>query len=156
MDIIKALEILRKLELKVRELYEYYYDIFKVDKEASACFFELSLEEKSHADLIDYQLRTVKKNRGMFCDVEFDTQPLNQLIAKIESKTSSKEPVSLEDALKVVIEVESDILEYHYRRLIVKSNPAVEELMNRLGTLDKEHLDKLRNLGLKRGCLDLE
>jgi rubrerythrin len=155
-DIINALEILKKLELKVRDLYEYYHNIFKVDKEASACFFELSLEEKSHVDLIDYQLRTVKKNRKMFCDVEFDMQPLSQLIAEIESKASSKESVSLEDALKFAIRLESDALEFHYKRLIVKSNPAVEELMNRLGTSDKEHSDKLRNIAFKKGCLDLE
>jgi hypothetical protein len=155
-DIINALEILKKLELKIRDLYEYYRNIFQVDKEASACFFELSLEEKSHADLIDYQLRTVRKNRGMFCDVEFDMQPLNRLIARIESRASSKEPVSLEDALKFVIELENDALEYHYRRLIVKSNPAVEELLDRLGTSDKEHCDRLRNLALRRGFPNLE
>ena len=94
MDIIKSLEALKKLELKMQNLYEFYYNNFPEDKEVAGLFFELSLEEKSHADLIDYQLRTIKKNRSMFNDVDFDIEPLNQFVAKVEAHILSKEPIS--------------------------------------------------------------
>ncbi len=153
MDIIRALEILKKFELKIQDLYAYYNRLFDTDKEAAGLFFELGLEEKSHADLIDYQLRTIKKNRSMFTDVEFDIEPLNQLFNKIESQVSSTAPVSLVDALKFGIELENDALEYHYRTLITKSNPEVGELIKKLGSADKEHFDKLNILAQNRGYL---
>ncbi len=150
MEIITALEALRKLELKIRDLYAHYHKLFDMDKEASGFFFELSLEEKSHADLIDYQLRTIKKNKLIFDDVEFDMESLNRLIAGIESKLSSKTPISLYDAVNFALELENDVLEYHYRTLIAKSNPEVGELIKKLGASDKEHFDKLKLLAQKR------
>ncbi len=150
MDIITALEVLKKLELKVQDLYAYYHTLFGADKAAAGVFYELSLEEKSHADLIDYQLRIIKKNKLMFNDVEFDMESLNQLIAKRESQISSKKPISFEGAVKFGMELENDALEYHYKTLIAKSNSEVGELINKLGTFDKEHFDKLKNLDRER------
>jgi rubrerythrin len=100
MEIIRAFEALRKLELRVQDLYTHYHKLFSEDREAAGLFFELSLEEKSHADLIDYQLRIIKKNKLLFSDIEFDMEALNQFIAKIESRISSKKPVSLKEALE--------------------------------------------------------
>ena len=101
-----------------------------MDSEASGCFFELSIEEKSHADLLDYQLRLIRKSSVMFDDVEFDMESVNLLIAKIDSQIYSKEPDSLESALKFGMELENNALEYHHRTLIAESNPEVGDLIN--------------------------
>ena len=154
MDIIKCLETLKKLEIKMQDLYEFYHKYFAADIEIAGRFFELSLEEKSHADLIDYQLRTIKKNRSMFNDVDFDIEPLNQFVANLEAHILSKEPISLADALKFGIELENDAVECHFRTLIQKSNPELGELVKKLGAYDKEHIDKLRTLAKRKGCLD--
>ncbi len=154
MDIIKALDALKKLELKVQDLYAHYHKLFAADKEISGLFFDLSLEEKTHADLIDYQLRTIRKNRLLFRDVEFDMVPLSQMIAKIDSHLYSKEPVSMGDALKLGIELEGDALQHHYRSLLSKSNPEVAELLKNLGTSDQEHIDKRMTFARNRGYVD--
>ena len=151
MDIIIALESLKKVELKLRDLYEFYHKYFLDDKEVAGFFLELSFEEKSHADLIDYQLRTIKKNRSMFNDVDFDMEPLNQFVAKVEAHILSEEPIFLEDAIKFGIELENNSLEYQYRALIQESNPELGELVSKLGTSDKEHIDKLRRLAERKG-----
>jgi rubrerythrin len=154
-DIIKALEMLKKLELTVQKLYLFYNTFFlDKDEEAASFFYEISTEEKSHADLIDYELRTIKKNKSLFNDVEFDITPLNDLIAEIESHISSKEPVSLEDILNYAIELESNALELHYRTLIAKSNLEIGELIKKLGAEDEKHYNNLKQFAIKRGYLD--
>jgi rubrerythrin len=52
MDILKALDIIEKLELKLSELYLHLSKLFSDNKEVSGIFFKLSIEEKGHADLI--------------------------------------------------------------------------------------------------------
>ena len=153
MDIIKALEMLKKVELKLQELYAYYHKLNHSDKKAAGLFYELSLEEKSHADLIDYQLRTIKKNRSLFKDVEFDLESLIQFIARMEDHIISEEPLSLDGALKFGIELEDNILEYYYRTLITESNPELGELIKKLGSSEKGHSDKLKYLAENRGYL---
>jgi len=146
MDIVKALTALKKLELKMQELYEFYNKTFSEDKEAAGFFFELSLEEKSHADLIAYQLRNIRQDRSKFNDVDFDIEPLKQFMGEVEAIISSEKPISLVDALKLSMDFECNALEYHCRTLIRKSNPELGELIDRLGSDDKLHYDKLRSL----------
>jgi rubrerythrin len=90
----------------------------------------------------------------MFNNVDFDMEQLNQFIEKIDAHIISKEPVSLENAVKFAIELELDAFEHHYKTLIIKSNPEVGELINRLGTSEKEHFDRLKILCKQKGYLD--
>ena len=90
----------------------------------------------------------------MFNDVYFDIEPLNQFVANIEAHILSKEPISLADALKFGIDLENNAVEYHFRTLIQKSNPELGELVNKLGTYDKEHIDKLITLAKRKDFLD--
>ncbi len=145
--------MLKKVELKLQELYTYYHGLSHTDKKVAGLFYELSLEEKSHADLIDYELRTIKKNRSLFKDVEFDLESLIQFLAKIEAQIISEEPVSLDGALKFGIELEDNVLEYYYRTLIAESNPELGELIKKLGSAEKDHSDKLKYLAQHRGFL---
>ena len=157
MDIVKALEMLKNLELKMEKLYARYHRLFSADTNASAVFLVLQAEERSHADLIDYQIRMARRNRALFRDVEFDAGTLNNLIAGIEGATNSAqlaaesaaEPVSLEHALALSIEFENNACEYHYRTLIVESNPEIEPLIRNLGSSDKMHAETLGTLSQK-------
>lgn len=150
MDILKAFETLKKLENKVQALYEFYNRLFCDDREVAGVFYELALEEKSHADMIDYQIRMVRKNRSIFKEVEIDLTAVEAMIARIDALLCAEEPISLTEALKLAIELEAGALEYHYRTLIAKSNPEVGPLIRALGASDKEHADMLRDLAVKR------
>lgn len=151
MDIIKTLEILKKLEMKAHDLYEYYNRIFLSDREAAGAFYELSLEEKSHADMLDYQIRMVRKNRAMFKDVDIDLGAVVEMIGRIDSSVSAPIPPSLGEALTLSIELEGGAYEYHYSTLLIKSNPDVAPLIRALGSSDKEHAAILKDLALRRG-----
>lgn len=146
MDIIKALEMLKKLELKMEDLYGHYHRLFFYDAEAAGIFLLLQAEEKSHAGLIDYQIRMARRNRDIFQDVEYDTAPLEHLISGIEEAIKTAESVTVERAIEFSIQVEKSACEYHYRTLIVESNPEMEELVKNLGSSDQMHADTLRSL----------
>ncbi len=151
MEITKALLELKKIEIKAQELYRHYHNIFHEDKEAADFFLVISDEEKSHAQIIEYQIRLVRADKKLFSDVEFDIKPVTELIDKITVEIGSTNPVSLESAIPFSISLETDMLETHYRTLMGKSNPAVAELISKLGTADKEHLGKLNTLAKGRG-----
>ncbi len=151
MEINKALNELKKIEIKAQELYSHYHNIFHEDKEAADFFMVISDEEKSHADIIEYQIRLIRADKKSFSDVEFDVKPVNELIDKIFTQIRSTQPVSLENAIGFSISLETDMLESHYRTLMVKSNPEVAEIISKLGTADKEHLDKLNTFAKSRG-----
>lgn len=154
MDIIKTLEILKKLELKARDLYEFYNKTFIYDREAAGVFYGMSLDEKSHADMLDYQIRMVRKNRAMFKDVDIDLEEVSSMIGRIGSSVSAPVPPSLGEALTLAIEFEVGACEYHYCTLLIKSNPDVAPLIRALGSSDREHAGMLRELAMRRGIIN--
>ncbi|MEW6053034.1 MAG: hypothetical protein AB1552_04480 [Nitrospirota bacterium] len=83
--------MLKKLELTVERLYLFYQKLFTSDHDASAFFHQLSLDEQSHAEIIDYQIRIIRKNRGLFKDVEYDIETPAQMISDIEKLVSKRE-----------------------------------------------------------------
>ncbi len=143
MNIVKALEMLKKLELKMEQLYSHFHQLFFYDPEAAGIFLLLQNDERSHAGLIDYQIRMARKNRDLFQDVEYDAAPLEELISKIDQAIQSAESVSVEGAVAFSMEIEKSACEYHYRTLIVKSNPEMALLINNLGASDQEHSETL-------------
>jgi rubrerythrin len=151
MDISKALHELKKIEIKAQELYSHYRDLFHEDQEAADFFQVISEEEKSHADIIEYQIRLIRADKKSFSDVEFDVKPVNELIDQMNVQIRSTQPVSLESAIRFSISLESDAVESLYRSLMVESNPEVAELISKLGIEDKAHLGKLKAFAKSRG-----
>ena len=77
MNILNALDEIEKLEQKLAELYAYFHELFIANKIVSAVFFKMVLEEKGHADLVQYQRRIVRKNPKLFNEVTIDIEEIN-------------------------------------------------------------------------------
>ena len=151
MEITKALHELKKIEIKAQELYSHYHNLFREDQEAADFFQVISEEEKSHADIIEYQIRLIRADSKSFSEVDLDVKPVNDLVDKINVQIRSTRHVSLESAVGFSISLESDAVESLYRSLMVKSNPEVAELISKLGIDDKVHLGKLKAFAKSRG-----
>jgi rubrerythrin len=151
MEIMKALHELKQFEIKAQELYGHYQGLFQEDKEAAGFFLAISDEEKSHADIIEFQIKLARKNKKLFGDVEFDIKPVSVLVDKMDSQIRSAQPVSLESAIQFSISLEMDSIEHFYRTLMAKSNPEVVEFICKLGADEKEHVDKLNSFAASRG-----
>jgi|YelNatPaOPRAMG01_1025707.scaffolds.fasta_scaffold51925_1 rubrerythrin len=146
MDILKALDIIEKLELKLSELYSHLSKLFSDNKEVSGIFFKLSIEEKGHADLIKFQRRLILKSKDLKKDIELDMVEINNIMQKADSILKSQYQITIKDALKSAIELENDSGEYHYRNFIKYGNSDLSLLLENLSKYDNEHIEQLKEL----------
>lgn len=153
MDIVKALSAVKQLERKIGDLYRHFYRLYSSDRETAGLFYLLAQEEDSHADIVDYQLRIARKNPGIFTDVEMDTEPLDKMMARVDSTIALGEKITINEAVLFSSAIESSAMEYHYRELIKNSNPDIGVFLQSLGDADKEHAEKLRAFAKACGCL---
>lgn len=146
MDIFKVLDAIEKVELKISELYKYFNKLFADEKGAAALFFRMSLDEQSHADLIKYQRRLARQNKNLSKDIEMDISRVDKLISEIDNIIGSHKPLSLGEAIKLSIEIENDIMEYHGRHAMIKTVTEVAELLKNLFGEDHKHIELLKEL----------
>lgn len=146
MNIFKVFDAIEKVELKISELYKYFNKLFTDEKGAAALFFRMSLDEQSHADLIKYQRRLARQNKNLSKDIEMDISRVDKLISEIDNIIGSHKPLSLGEAIKLSIEIENDIMEYHGRHALIKTVPEVAELLKNLFGEDHKHIELLKEL----------
>jgi rubrerythrin len=156
MNIINALDEIEKLEQKLAELYTYFRELFIADKIVSAVFFKMALEEKGHADLVQYQRRTARKNPALFKEVTVDVEEINRIISDADAVIKAVPATSMNNALKAALQFEQSAAEYHYKTSIVQSNPELAALLKNLAGVDKDHFDSLKNIAESRNISSKE
>ncbi|MBI5076042.1 MAG: hypothetical protein HZB62_12860 [Nitrospirae bacterium] len=154
MTITTLLNHLMKLELMMERLYKHFEKLFVFESEAVSLFQALSNEEKAHADMISYQLRLVRNNRGIFNDVSYDLAALNSLMAQINGILTAKRPPTLHEAISFSITAERSASEFHRKTALAESNPEVGEHIRNLGAYDEAHDEQLVAFAKKLGIYE--
>lgn len=152
MHIAKVLEHLERLERKTGDLYEWLSTVFADDPEAAGFFFRVSVDETAHANLIGYQRRLVTQNSRLFKDVSVDLEGLGEVLAKVDSLMSGTPP-SLEEALKVALEIEGSAAEMHAFTTIEKASSTLSRLLQNLGSFDNRHRKDFEEFAAHRGFI---
>jgi hypothetical protein len=143
MHILSVLTALAAVELEMAGLYEWLSGVFAEDSEAAGFFFRMSLQERSHYNLVRFGKRLVHTSPNEFADVEVDGAEIQRLRDAIaEFRASSPHP-SLREALEFAITVEHHAGENIHRAVIIDSNPAVAGVVRNLATSDADHLRSL-------------
>ena len=153
MRLLIALKHIGDLEKKVSELYGRFSELFKDDIEASKFFDHMSKDEISHCDMVAFQIRLVRKNLGLFKEVDIDIDEIETLLSRINKMLKSELKPSLEIAINIALEIENNAAEYHCRKAIQISNPDMAKLLKGLGKSDEEHRDQITNFANKRGII---
>lgn len=144
-QIYNVLKALRELEELAAQLYEKFSEYFKEEKEVSFFFYKMHLDEISHKDLINYQLRLIQKSsKDSFKEVDIDISTIISLSERIREVLEADNILELEEAIKIAIEIESSAAEKHYRQAMKEANPDIARLLESLGTEDKVHLTRLQ------------
>lgn len=138
----------------MERLYRHFAKLFSGEITASRLFDELGNEEKSHADLLRYQLRIVKDNLNIFHDVAYDAVPLADLMNQIKSIVKADQPPTLREALSFSMAAERSACEVHYRTVIGESNHDMGELIRNLGAYDEAHQQRLGAFAMELGIHD--
>lgn len=146
MDILRALDAVEKLETRLSRFYKNVNEAFAADSEVAGIFFQLALEKKSHADLVGYQRRLVRKSQDSFSDVALDMGRIEETIHKIEKVIGADETPPLDDVIRLALEVESDAIAYHHRTAMEQANPNLSRLVQSLAGVEGDHLSLLQKL----------
>ncbi len=150
MQILTVLTAIGRVETRVGDFYQWLSETFNDDSEVSGFFYRLSMQERSHANLISYAKKLVHQSPCDFEDVDIEIG----VVAEIEElltdfRTENPQP-TLNDALEISMKVESHHAEKLHRSAVIESNPKVASLVNSLAVADEEHFEILKNFVLSR------
>ncbi|NJD56304.1 MAG: hypothetical protein FIA94_07865 [Nitrospirae bacterium] len=143
--ILKVLNRIEELEEGLAGLYRQLSSVFTDNEEMHDFFRSLGEEETSHRDLARYQIRLVRNSREPFADVDVDISCIENLREKIR-KFSRQTAPTIEDALRVVLELETSVAEYYVSSVIKRANPEVSDLIDNLSVGCRKHLHKCREM----------
>ena len=151
MDIYSPFKPLAELEGTLAEFYGWCKTLFKGDEDAASLFSRLAADELSHVAIIDYQRRLVRDRPGEFTVVQIDLQPVAEAMSLIAVVRQSNQPPALDQAVRVALTLETNAAEYHCKTAMQQANPGVAELLEALGSGDREHLARLVRFAGARG-----
>ena len=150
-QILTALSAIGKVEAAVGEFYRWLSDVFVDDVEASGFFFRMSMQEKSHANLVSFCKKMVHRSPTDFHGVDVDLGQAADLLDTIERFRESHPRPGLGEALRFAMEIENHGAESIHRSVIIQSNPEVAGVINSLAKADHEHFEKLEVFAAERG-----
>jgi rubrerythrin len=143
MKILNLLRTLESLEMTMAGLYQWLSERL-ADQEASAFFFRMSLQEKTHASVLRFSKRLVHASPRDFADVEVDEEEIHALIRRIETFKEEHPEPTLGEALLFAMRAEGAAAENLHSKVIVDSNPEVEKIIQGLAKADAEHHEALK------------
>jgi hypothetical protein len=148
--LFSVLTLLEELEMAVGRLYRRYSEALEDDPAASAFFFRLNLEERSHASIIRYQRKIAWQNPNHFTAASLDMHEVEEAIRKADTLASSPNTPTLAEALAVAAEFESGAAESHCRIAVETEDASFGRLVGRLGSADKTHAEMVREFAFQR------
>ncbi len=152
---MKAEEILGiavKIERKAAEIYRLLYSRFKEDDMARYLWYSLALEEDGHAEFIEAEMKMLKTVPDAFGEVAVEAAPLLASLKMMEDAANyiRENPVTLEKAICLALQIEEDMVEKKYSDLIVIMSPSLKRIFEDL-TKMSDHVERLDSAARKMG-----
>jgi rubrerythrin len=151
MRLLKLLDPLEKLETQLSELYKRFSEIFRNDAEASVFFYQMSVDEAAHADLVRFERRQVRADPTHFKEVDVDSREVEKISSYADHLLKSAEGLTVEKALEASIDIENSVADQHYITAITLSNSDVSRLFKSLTSFDCRHFLAFEDFARKRG-----
>lgn len=152
METLKALDVIMKLEDSLRETYEGLCDRYaKDDEDLSAFFYNLSLDEKSHMDIVAMQRRIVRDSAQLFrSDIELAMKEIS-LIMGLCAQLAADKSASARDVLVTTCDIESNSAELYAYTALQKSNESLAQFLVNLSKTFTAHAEAVQAFAGKRG-----
>src|SRR6185369_5625680 len=112
-DVVRILEICRDVEVYVSELYYYFEESFSDIPDMSRLWKKTAMEEENHAKqfVLAINLRKQDLVHSVSIDLDGAEAVLNKVKSVYETVRQSKPAIA--DALRMAIELEEELAEYH-------------------------------------------
>ncbi len=155
MQILTVLTAIGKIETNVGNFYEWLSDVFSDDPEASGFFFRMSMQEKSHANLVSFAKKLAHRSPDDFGEVDVDMKVADELLEDLSTFHATNPNPTLPDALAFAMKVEGHDAESLHRSLVIQSNPEIAEIINSLAKADSEHFQALEAFAHQRALAEM-
>lgn len=148
----EILTIAVKIERAAAEIYRLLYDRFKEDNMAAYLWHSLALEEEGHAEFIEAEMKMLMTAPDAFGEVTVDAAPLLASLKMMEDAATHirENPVTLEKAVCLALQIEEDMVEKKYGDLIEIVSPSLKKVFEEL-TRMSDHVARLGSAASKLG-----
>jgi rubrerythrin len=151
MEIPKLLAGLEGVEGGLAELYAWFADTFTGDAEIAAAFYRLSMQERSHLNLVRYGRTLARQTPQDFSPVASSNDDAVEELLKAMGGFRERHPApTVEDALRFALWAEGHAAERIHRTVIVDANPSLSGVVASLAAADREHRAMLEILARRR------
>jgi rubrerythrin len=150
MDADAVFRQLADMERSLAELYGSWAKVFGSDREATFVFYKMSVDEKGHANLVDFQRRFAQKNPKLVREVDVDLVEIRRTTTRARAFMKENPSPSLEVAVALALDFENSAAEAHFRNALKQANPEMERLLGCLGGEDRQHATRLTEFAEKR------
>jgi hypothetical protein len=152
MQVLAVLSEIGRLEAEVGEFYAWLSDVFADDVEAAGFFYRLSMQERSHVNLVNFAKKLIHRSPQDFAAVDLDPASIDDLRAMIGSFRKHNPKPPLAEVLEMAVKIEGHHAERILRSAVIQSNPRIADLVNSLAVADSEHVDLIKGfLRLRTG-----
>jgi len=151
MDVQRFFKILIEIESRLAELYGWFSEVYAEDAEASALFYRMARDERSHVALIQYERRLLRKEKDLSFKVDLSPKELEDTACEVSKLLLLRSSPSLPEALGLALRFENSAAENHMEGIEIREAPGLSRLLKSLGREDRKHYSDLAAFAKKRG-----
>jgi rubrerythrin len=139
-----VLEVCETVELACAELYHYFGEIFKEDREIFLLWLKTAMEEENHARLFALVRKLRRNNIVESIQVELVEAEVTLLYVRSLIKKVKKHPPSLEEALRMAIDLEIKLNGFLLENVVSFTDQSYERSFLGITNSDSRHLEALQ------------
>ncbi|KAB0669652.1 hypothetical protein F6V30_12690 [Oryzomonas sagensis] len=136
-------KICARIEAQTAELYHYYSELFRENRDAAQLWHKTALEEENH-------LRQFELADRLYRNVDFvvaiDPERAERVCHKLGMLVSHvrQQPPDLETALSRAIEMEEALADLHMESVVRFADDSIQKIFRAMMRFDQEHVQLLK------------
>jgi rubrerythrin len=139
-----VLEVCETVELACAELYHFFADLFKDDRDSFLLWLKTAMEEENHARLFALVSKLRRNNIGESIQIELVEAEVTLLYVTSLIKKVKMHPPSMEEALRIAIDLETKLDGFMMDNIIKFADEPYEKSFLAITNADSKHLESLQ------------
>ncbi len=140
-DAIRLLDVCRRIEFAMAGLYRYLADRYPDLPDVAAALRKTANEEENHA----LQFQLASKLPNLLVELKVDVEVADRLLKTVQDLDAKvrQTPPSAVGALRLALELERRLADYHMDSVGVFQSPQLQEMFKAMMAADKNHVKAL-------------
>jgi rubrerythrin len=154
MNRAELLDLAGKIERKMADIYRFFDRHFKGNELSKSLWADMAEEEDAHAGFLDAKFKMIMLSPDSFGLPKVETDEIEKCYEKLKVLETNLQnnPPELKEALAFAIEMELELVEKSYNKLIHIGDPTIKKIFDEL-TKGDHHIEQLvivaKKLGVK-------